>query len=313
MKHVAVFCSEQTASYAFGPEHPFGPDRQQAFLDELHRRGQDQHVLMLPSRPATRLQAERFHGSDYLDFVRDRCAREGGYLDLGDSPALPHIHDAGLAVLGAALSATEMLVEQSLAAAFLPIAGLHHAGRDHAAGFCAFNDIGVVIETLRGQYGLRRILYVDIDAHHGDGVFYAFEKDPDVRIVDFHQVPLYPGSGQASETGKGAAEGSKRNIPLAPGSGSAEFRTAWAEAESFMAAAKPEFIILQCGADSLAGDPLADLRLEALDHGFAAARLMALTSEHCPGRLLALGGGGYNRANLAAAWSEVVAALLGRH
>lgn len=309
MDHVAIFCSELTASYGFGPDHPFGPDRQPVFLDELRRRGLDQRVLMLPAHPASRVQLECFHGSDYLDFVRDRCAREGGHLDLGDTPALPHIHDAGLAVVGAALRATEMLVERSLRAAFLPIGGLHHAGRNHAAGFCVFNDIGVVIETLRAQYGIHRILYVDIDAHHGDGVYYAFEEDPDVRIVDFHQSPLYPGSGHAGETGKGIAAGSKLNIPLPPGSGSPEFRAAWEKVRGFMAEPEPEFIILQCGADSVAGDPLTDLGLRPEDHGFAARELRALAAQCCPGRLLALGGGGYHRPNLAAAWCAVVAAL----
>ncbi|MDX1454481.1 MAG: acetoin utilization protein AcuC [Gammaproteobacteria bacterium] len=312
MEHVAIFCSKDTAAYGFGDDHPFGPDRQDAFLAEFKARGLDRDVLMLPAHPANRLDVELFHGGDYLDFLRDRCARDGGYLDMGDTPALSHIPAAAHAVVGAALRAAEMLVEGSLAAAFLPIGGLHHAGRDHAAGFCALSDIGVVIEKLRSHYGLKRILYVDIDAHHGDGVFYAYEDDPDVWIVDTHQeaATLYPGTGHAHERGTGEAEGTKLNLPLPAGADSAAFRAAWAEAAPFMEKAAPDFIIFQCGADSVAGDPITQLAFEPADHGFAARELMALAAKHCPGRILGLGGGGYNRANLAAAWNEVVAAML---
>ena len=102
--------------------------------------------------------------------------------------------------------------------AFVPIAGLHHAARDRAAGFCVFNDCGVAIELLK-RAGLKRIAYVDIDAHHGDGVFYAFEDDPAVIFADLHEDGryLYPGTGMAEEIGKGAARGMKLNVPLPPG------------------------------------------------------------------------------------------------
>lgn len=159
---------------------------------------------------------------------------------------------------------------------------------------------------------MRRIAYVDIDAHHGDGVFYAYEDDPELFIADIHQDgrTLYPGTGQATETGKGDAAGTKLNLLLPAGAGSDAFRKAWEQAEAFVAAAAPEFVILQCGADSLAGDPITALRLAAGDHGLAASRLRELAAKHANGRLLALGGGGYNRQNLAAAWCAVVRALL---
>ena len=99
---------------------------------------------------------------------------------------------------------------------FLPIGGLHHARRDRAAGFCVFNDVGVVIETLRSKYGIARIAYVDIDVHHGDGLYYPYESDPDLIFADLHEDGryLYPGTGHANERGKGAAEGTKLNVPM---------------------------------------------------------------------------------------------------
>ena len=195
----------------------------------------------------------------------------------------------------------------------MPIAGLHHARRDSAAGFCVFNDAGVAIEALRRRHGVRRIAYVDIDAHHGDGVFYAFEDDPDLIFADTHEDGrfLYPGTGAASETGTGKARGAKLNIPLPPGADDAVFLRAWPEIEEFVRRSRPEFILLQAGADSVAGDPITHLQLTPAAHAHAGARLCALADECCRGRIVALGGGGYNRANLAAAWCAVVAAMLG--
>jgi acetoin utilization protein AcuC len=175
-----------------------------------------------------------------------------------------------------------------------------------------FNDPGILIETLRAKHGVRRIAYVDIDVHHGDGVFYEFEEDADVVCVDIHEDGqfLYPGTGSVHETGSGVAEGTKLNLPLAPGSGDREFLRAWEKAERFVDAARPEFVILQCGADGLAGDPLADLRLTAAAHAHAARRLVALAERHARGRLMAFGGGGYSLENLSAAWCAVLEVLV---
>jgi acetoin utilization protein AcuC len=161
-------------------------------------------------------------------------------------------------------------------------------------------------------YGVRRIAYVDIDAHHGDGVFYAFESDADLWIADIHEDGryLYPGSGSADETGKGEAAGTKLNLPLMPGADDAEFHRVWPEAEAHVRAAKPEIIIFQCGADSIAGDPITHMRFSPAAHAHAATSLRNIADEFCQGRLIALGGGGYNRDNLAAAWSGVVESLL---
>ena len=125
-----------------------------------------------------------------------------------------------------------------------------------------FNDVGVVIDTLREQFGIQRIAYVDIDVHHGDGLYYPYEEDPDLIYADIHQDgrTLYPGTGHAHETGKGAAKGTKLNIPLLPGMGDKEFFEVWEAVEAHLRKFKPEFILFQCGADSLAGDPLAMLQ-----------------------------------------------------
>jgi acetoin utilization protein AcuC len=192
--------------------------------------------------------------------------------------------------------------------AFVPIAGLHHARRDTAGGFCVFNDCGVAIELLRSRHGIRRIAYVDIDAHHGDGVLYGFEDDPELYIGDIHEDGrfLYPGTGWSHETGSGAAEGTKLNVPLPPGAGDGEFIAAWERVAAHIEASRPEFIILQCGADGLAGDPLTHLQYSAAAHRAAAAALRDIADRHCGGRLVALGGGGYSPRGIGEAWCTVI-------
>jgi acetoin utilization protein AcuC len=170
----------------------------------------------------------------------------------------------------------------------------------------------VAIELLRKQSGLERVAYVDIDAHHGDGVFYAFENDAAVIFADVHEDGqyLYPGTGSADETGRGAAQGTKLNVPLPPGSDDEAFSRVWPTVMAHLERFEPEFIILQCGADSVGGDPITHLRLTAKSHGAAARELLGLADRLGHGRVLALGGGGYNRANIAQAWTAVVENLL---
>jgi len=196
--------------------------------------------------------------------------------------------------------------------AFIPIAGLHHAARGGAAGFCVFNDCGVAIEILRRKYALERVAYVDIDAHHGDGVFYGFEADPAVLVADLHEDGryLYPGTGHSDETGVGPAAGTKLNIPLRPFAGDVDYHEVWPRVESLLREGRPDFILLQCGADSLGGDPITHLNFTEEVHAHAARRLCAIADELGHGRVVAMGGGGYNRRNLARAWTRVVDAFL---
>jgi len=309
---VGVWHGEALARYGFGHGHPFGPDRLEAFWREMVRRGLDRRVRAMAPVEAGRAEIERFHAPEYVERVIAQSRTGEGYLDYGDTPAFPGVYEAAATVVGSTLDAVRRVASGELAHGFVPIAGLHHARRDAAAGFCVFNDCGVAIETLRTELGLRRIAYVDIDAHHGDGVYYAFEDDPGVLFADIHEDGryLYPGTGAAEERGRGAAAGTKLNLPLPPHADDEAFLAAWERVEEFLDAARPEFVLLQCGADSLAGDPITHLALSPAAHAHAARRLKALAERHCDGRLVAMGGGGYSRPNLAAAWCAVVEALL---
>lgn len=308
----SIVVGERIARYAFGDGHPFGSDRHDAFVRELAAEGLDHRVQVLAPRAATRSELELFHLPAYVDLVQARSLTGEGFLDAGDTPAWKGIYEAACDVVGASLVATESLMTGQARRAFVPIAGLHHASRGHAAGFCVFNDCGVVVEHLKKTHGLERIAYIDIDAHHGDGVYYGFEDDPALIFADLHEDGrfLYPGTGSSEESGTGSARGTKMNLPLPPGAGDREFLEAWASVEAHLERHRPQFLIFQCGADSLEGDPITHLRLTEEAHAHAARRLCQIADRFASGRILGLGGGGYNRRNLARAWTRVVRAFV---
>ncbi|MEM6512262.1 MAG: acetoin utilization protein AcuC [Pseudomonadota bacterium] len=305
---VLVYRGSEIARYGFGDPHPFGTDRHDVFQAELEAERLGAAVAYAAPRRASVDELLLFHSAEYIDLVSRKSQSGLGYLDEGDTPAFPGVFDAASDVVGTTLAAVDAVMAGDTRRAFVPIAGLHHAARGHAAGFCVFNDCGVAAEYLRRHYGLRRIAYIDIDAHHGDGMFYGFEDDPDLIFADIHEdgSHLYPGTGAETETGTGRARGTKLNIALAPGADDAEFRHAWRRVEAYLDAAKPEFILFQCGADSLEGDPITHLCLTEQAHADAAATLCRLADKHCDGRIVGTGGGGYNRRNLARAWTRVV-------
>ena len=309
---VLLVAGEMLARYGFPDGHAFGIDRHAAFMREFDARRLAMRVQVTEPRSATREELLLFHSAAHVDFVAERSERGQGMLDGGDTPAFRGVFEAASTVVGGALLAAEAIMSGRARRAFIPIGGLHHATRTSAAGFCVFNDCGVTIEWLRAHHGLRRIAYVDIDAHHGDGIFYAFEEDADLIVADLHEDGrhLYPGTGSAEETGRGAAAGTKLNIPLAPGAGDEVFAAVWPRALAHIGKFEPEFIILQAGADSIAGDPITHLQFTPAAHGRAARDLAALADEIGHGRVLGTGGGGYNRQNLAQAWNNVVEGLL---
>ncbi len=309
---VSVHTGDALGRYGFGGDHPFGADRLHAFWDEMYRRHLDFQVRILEPVQANIEDLLKFHDRAYVDRVKQYSDAGEGMLDYGDTPAYPGVFEAASAVVGSVLDATHRIMRGDVRRAFVPIAGLHHGQPGTAAGFCVFNDCGVVLRILRESYGLERVAYVDIDAHHGDGVFYPFEDDPAIVIADIHEDGRYnfPNTGFEHETGKGKAIGTKLNVPLLPGSKDAEFRKAWERVEAFLEGWKPQFIVFQCGADGLVGDPLAHLLFSNQCHHLAATRLCRLAERHAKGRILATGGGGYDLRNVGKAWTAVIDAFL---
>ena len=305
---VSLYVGVALGRYGFPHGHPFGPDRQDAFWHETVKQGLEKRVTLCEPRAAGREEIDRFHTGEYIDRV-DHLSRLGhGSIDYGDTPAYPGVYDASANVVGAALEGLARIMSGKCYRTFQPIGGLHHARPAAAAGFCVFNDCGVVIDTLRSEYGIKRVAYVDIDVHHGDGLYYPYEEDADLIYADIHEDGnfLYPGTGHDFERGKGAAEGLKINIPMQPGWGDRQFFREWERVVDHLKRFKPEFIVFQCGADSLAGDPLAHLQYTPAAHAHAAKSLCELANEMTGGRIMGFGGGGYDRGNLALAWNAVL-------
>ena len=312
MTDICVFAGDELASYGFPDGHPFSVDRHAAYYDSLHASGLLERCCMRAPQIAEPDRLQLFHTPEYVDKVRRLSAAGRGYLDAGDTPAFAGVYEAAATVVGTTLAAVDAVMRGECSHAFNPIGGLHHARRSTASGFCVFNDCAIAIEHLRTTYGMRQILYVDIDAHHGDGVFYPYQEDEQVIFLDFHQHSrtLYPGTGAATEIGKGKARGTKRNVEMLPQSTDEDFQAQWGDARAFIDRYSPEFVLLQCGVDSLDGDPITDLRYSRETHAFVTRELIRYANVHCRGRLVALGGGGYNLDNIRKGWLAVIEAML---
>ena len=303
-----VYLGDKLAAYGFGDEHPFGPQRHHVFEQALYHQKLDQKVDILVPVKTDQQTLELFHTNEYIQKVIEQSKFGIGYLDNGDTPSFTGMFEAASFVAGSVVDAIDQLMKTHYKKAFVPIAGLHHARRHIAAGFCVINDCGIAIEYLFQKYNLQRIAYVDIDAHHGDGVFYSYEDDPRLIFADMHEDGrfLYPGTGAITETGKGSAAGTKLNIPMPPQSDDELFFKMWPHVEKFLEEHAPEFILFQCGADSIKGDPITDMEYSEKAHAYATKRLAEIAEQYCGGKLLAMGGGGYNHDNIAKTWTAVV-------
>ena len=305
---------EELLSYDFGPSHVMNSARLKSFFTSLESSGllSDSRILLIKPRRATMEEIALYHDRKYIEFVEEMSEEGKGLLDHGDTPAFPGVFEAASLVVGSTLEALEAVMRRDALYSMNPMGGLHHARRGKAAGFCVFNDVGVLIEKARREYGLRKILYVDLDAHHGDGVMYDYYYDPHLFIVDFHENGryLYPGTGFEGETGAGEAVGTKLNLPLKPWATDRDFEEKLEKAKQFMSEDSFELMVFQAGADSVAGDPITHLKLTAQAHLHIVSLLKELSrrSGMCP--LIVLGGGGYNPSNTAEVWLKIVNALI---
>jgi acetoin utilization protein AcuC len=231
---------------------------------------------------------------------------------MGDTPAFKGCYEISSLIVGGSILACEQVMNGTLTHAFNPAGGLHHAHPERASGFCIFNDPAVVIAYLKSKYNLRRIVYLDIDAHHGDGVMYGYYSDPALLDIDFHEDGryLFPGTGFVDEIGTGQGKGLKINIPLPPLTGDEAFLEAFNRVvPKFVREYKPEMILVQCGADGHENDRLAHLRYTTKTYNEVISQMHRLAHELCNGRMLLYGGGGYTVANVPRVWTIAFAAL----
>lgn len=300
--------------YDFGPGHPFA----MAFR-ELGARLLD---ASLPSEgtvqwerslaPASASTLGTFHTESYVQSV-ERSGHLGRrvWLDAGDTPSFPGCDEAAARVVAGTVTAVQESIERS-APTFHPFGGLHHAHPDRASGFCIYNDVAIGVRHAVERLG--KVAYIDIDAHHGDGVMYGFYDSGKVLDIDFHQDgrTLFPGTGAVNEHGGGDGAGLKVNIPLPPGAGDEALVPLFERiVPPLLEEFRPELIILQHGVDGHAGDPLAQLQFTP--HGYLAVvrRLLSLAGELSHGRLVVTGGGGYDPVNVALTLAQTGRVLAG--
>ncbi len=312
----ALLYSEKFLDYNLGPYHPLRPVRVKLTHDLLKAKGALNHrnVEVVEPRPATRQEILLFHEEEYVRLVEKYSEKGSGLLDMGDTPAFKGCYEATSLVVGASLRACDLIMNGEFSHAFNPSGGLHHAHPERASGFCIFNDPAVSIRYLKSKYGVKRLVYLDIDAHHGDGVMYGFYEDPSVLDIDFHESGryLFPGTGFTDETGVGQAKGLKVNVPLLPETGDEAYLDAFRQlVPKLLRKFRPEVMLVQCGADGHFDDKLAHLRLSTNVYREVVGEMHGLAHELCKGRLLLFGGGGYTLANVPRVWATAFATVAG--
>ncbi|OUM88824.1 MAG: histone deacetylase [Bacillus thermozeamaize] len=307
-KHNSAFVySEAFQTYKFHNDHPFNQKRLQLTLDLIQKMKLIRPEQIITPRMATETELELILDAHFIQAVRQLDPTEDDTpthpidaeaygLGTEDNPIFPGMYKASLLSVGGTLVATELVMEGHVRHALNLGGGLHHGLRNKAAGFCIFNDAAVAIAHIRKKYQAR-VLYIDTDAHHGDGVQWLFYDDPNVMTISIHETGryLFPGTGDVDERGAGAGLGYSINLPL----------DAFTEDDSYIdmihqllptaaRSFRPDVIISQNGCDAHRFDPLTHLATSMRVFQAIPRLVHQLAHELCDGRWIALGGGGYD-------------------
>lgn len=287
-RRASIYTHVACLDHDTGPGHAECPQRLEAVVDALREAFPGAEWLDAPR--ATRGQLARTHDEALIDRVLNA---PGIRVMLDSDTALsPGSPEAALRAAGAGIAATDAVLKGEIDVAFCAVRPPgHHATRDVAMGFCLFDNIAVAAAHALERHGLSRISIIDFDVHHGNGTQAIFEHEPRVQYLSSHQMPLYPDTGNADERGVGNVF----NVPLAAGSGSAEFRDAWStrllpEIDAF----SPELLLVSAGFDAHWRDPLAQIHLDAGDYAWLTGELAAIARRHAWGRMVSMLEGGYD-------------------
>ncbi|GGG09389.1 acetoin utilization protein AcuC [Paenibacillus abyssi] len=303
----AVFIHHPEAStYRFSDHHPFNPQRLTLTIDLLKASSALEDHQMLVPQAADISQLRMVHRSDYIEAVKalsvqnpdhrwtERAQKYG--LQSEDTPYFYGMHAAASILVGGSIQAAEAVLSGQTQHAFHMAGGLHHAFPDHGSGFCVYNDAAVAIAHIRQKYGAR-VLYIDTDVHHGDGVQWTFYDDPEVCTYSIHETGkyLFPGTGFVHEKGVELGFGACFNLPMEPYTEDDSWLECFSESiEKITAAHKPDIIISQHGCDAHAFDPLSHIHCSMKIYREMPAIIHRLAHQYTQGRWIAVGGGGYD-------------------
>ena len=316
MPRAAFIYDDLMSHHELRSDHPMRPVRLRYTYELL--KGYDafehENAVLVSPRSAAENELEWLHTPQYIEAVRRLSAGEGAqeahrfnFSLQGDNPYFAGMYEAATLSSGATLLAAEMIAEQSVDVAFNISGGLHHAAAGHASGFCVFNDPALAI-----HYFLRRglrVAYVDVDAHHGDGVQDAFFDDDRVLTISVHESGryLFPGTGFVGEQGQGSGRGYSVNVPLFPYTGDDVYLDAFKQVvPPLIRAFAPDVLVTQLGIDSYHSDPLTHLQLTTMGFVEVIREFAALGLPW-----LATGGGGYDLMAVARAWTLAYGVMLG--
>ncbi|MDF2788702.1 MAG: histone deacetylase [Neobacillus sp.] len=295
--------SEKLLNYKFSNNHPFNQFRLKLTIDLLHRLNALDNKQVVPPRIATDEELSLVHDPSYIDAVKmagdgqlPLQVAENYGLGTEDTPIFPNMHEASALLVGGALTAVDQVMTGQAVHALHLGGGLHHGFRGKASGFCIYNDSSVAIKYLQDKYNAR-VLYVDTDAHHGDGVQWSFYDDPNVCTLSIHETGryLFPGTGNVNERGQGKGYGYSFNIPVDAFTEDESWLHVYTQsikevAEFF----KPDVILTQNGADSHYFDPLTHLSASMKIYREIPKLAHEIAHQYCGGKWIAVGGGGYD-------------------
>lgn len=275
--------------------HPEQPERLARTWKELNDRGLVEKCKRTPCKPASRKQLERVHAAEYIDQVKAYCNAGGGQIE-SDTVCSAESFSAAEMASGTACDAVGRVLngEDKTAFCLMRPPG-HHALAANPMGFCLFNSVAVAAKEAVEEFGLRNVLVVDFDVHHGNGTQDAFWTDGRVAFFSIHRFPFYPGSGEASETGSGPGLGAIRNAPIEYGTSRSDYHGEFRKnLESMAGKWRPELVLISAGFDAHRLDPIGSLKLETEDYETLTKEVLEVADVHAKGRIVSLLEGGYN-------------------
>jgi len=297
-KNVAtgLLFDERYLEHKTGKGHPECPERLQATYRYLQKLPWFSKLKAIKPKSADESWIRTTHSQAYINHAKEVCESGFAYLDTQDVGVSKKSFEIAKLAVGGALAVADNVIQGDLTNGFALLRPPgHHAEEDLAMGFCLLNNVAIVARYLQKKHNLDKVLIFDWDVHHGNGTQHSFEEDPSVFYVSLHQYPFYPGTGAATETGRGKGKDATLNCPMPAGALDQDYEKAFCETilpkiDEF----KPNTILISAGFDAHQDDPLADVRLTTPFYGWMTERMMEIADKYSGGRIISLLEGGYN-------------------